>query len=232
VSPINRLHRVGVTHKVKDSVVAAGRRANERFATAFQHDRDETRVQAQRTALNWSDPENIEKLKRLLALKMSGGQIGREFNTTRNAIIGAIGRLKEKGIIEKTAFTRVLAQPRDMGKAQAAKRKRTRSPPKDVKAKIRDHNGHVEEVTLKVYEPDPELDDINAKRAPHAKLITDCKGCKWPINDNTPFMFCDDTRNSTSSPYCKAHSIFAGKAYEPRQRGNPHISSPWTDGRK
>lgn len=51
-----------------------------------------------------------------------------------------------------------------------------------------------------------ELDDYERERLPHALSMNDNTGCKYPLTDTGPHLFCAHTRHEMK-PYCSYHVV-------------------------
>jgi hypothetical protein len=121
----------------------------------------------------------------------TGLQIAEELNTTRNAIMGRLKRLRDRGLIEyrivppsKPVTTNIVYLP--------IKNRRIL---REIKAGIRE--------APKIFVT-PEKK--NVLKPPVRFFSLTVMSCKFPINDGAPqdFLFCGDHRHPGSS-YCERH---------------------------
>lgn len=139
--------------------------------------------------------------------KLSYSEMGMELGFTRNAIAAKLRRL------EKPKETREYQNKR--AKEGREPRKLNRKPPveprKPKAAKRKPKERHSTKAAYQIvlsakteFKHKPvELDEYERSRLPGASLIDVC-GCRYPLTDSMPHMFCDAPRQVGKS-YCKHH---------------------------
>jgi GcrA cell cycle regulator len=134
----------------------------------------------------WADETKVFLLKKLWAAGHSAGMIAARLDTTRNAVIGKVTRLKLTPHTTKHSF-----RP-----TRQAKRKKDRRQLAKLKPPLR---ALLECTPL----PDPQPEDVARKTL----LQLEHGECKYPVGDvrSPDFGFCALPR-VIGSPYCAAHS--------------------------
>jgi hypothetical protein len=191
--------------------------------------------------IDWYVEERYQKLERLLLDGLSATQLMPHFpGATRSGIIGAARRLKEGGYIEAGFQRRTNAgiprigrrkDPTTTRRQQEAQR-HDRNQAKTIMQKARAHEQETNksrhsvvvqdpltrefvEVETQAWKTHPELEEFNAERLPHAKRLLDCTGCKFPLDNEKPYLFCNATTNK--GPYCPTHRAWCMSAVPARQ---------------
>lgn len=161
---------------------------------------------------DWSDPERIARLVRCIEADMTSRRIAEEFgDVSRSGVIGAIKRLYASGKITVKLKEQNQSKGRRRTLPDPQKRKKGSNEPKVHKLVVRDHNGHLEQVEVVAWETHEELETYNNKRKQHAKPIDEVNGCRWPINDTHPFLFCNGKKPDGKN-YCEEHEYWAHKS--------------------
>lgn len=176
----------------------------------------------------WSDYE-VEKLKKLIAERMSAGQIAELMpSKTRSAVIGKAHRL---GIEIKGG--RQPTRKSGWQKAMAAKKKAELGPKKPQSASVAGRRTRQAGQMARIGGPDlaticgaPDaplvsgVEEIVIPLAERKSLVDlDRHNCRWPIGDPqmADFHFCGKTK-VPGLPYCSGH---VKRAYQP-----PEVKKP------
>jgi hypothetical protein len=197
-------------------------------------------------SIDWYVPERYQKLDKLLGEGLTAQQICNHFGCTRSAVIGAFKRLKARGLIVNK-FARSSSDgggvPRIKSRTNPNTTKREQEKAKSEKAQVKKimnaaaqhadehkpkHHRNVfvqdpltrefVEIEAKGWTTHPALAEYNKSRLRFAKRLLDCKGCKFPVDDVRPFLFCN--AKVSSGPYCTTHKAWSGSAVPSRQ-ANP-----------
>jgi hypothetical protein len=190
--------------------------------------------------IDWRIPANYEKLEKHLLEGLTATQIMHYFpGSTRSGIIGAAKRLKENG--------RISAGFRGSGQfgPRPGKRKRVhdhdRNEGRRIAQAAKEHENKIHKHRHNVFSQDPitrefvevesqgwsthkELAAFNKTRKPYAKRLLDCTGCKFPIDDVLPYMFCNATKQD--GVYCRTHAAWC-RGMTPARKTDPkpfHLS--------
>lgn len=179
---------------------------------------------------DWNEKQ-VERLVKMMENGMSAGMIAKEFSTkefelTRNAVIGKVLRLQEKGIITigwtKKPVKRN-ATPRPPRDKQF--RIKSKAPNTDPKAVMRINNeGQPEMMAAREIRTPDDLAAYNAERVPHAKSIIEYTGCKFPVCDD-PYLMCDEVKEGPT--YCHIHLQWVTQRPTPPNERKPVPVSPW-----
>jgi hypothetical protein len=195
-------------------------------------------------SIDWYVPARYQELDRLLGEGLSAKQICAHFNDcTRSAVIGAYTRLRAKGLIVNK-FARSASEgggiPRIGSRSNPNTTKREREQAKSEKAQAKkimkaaaqhaDENKpkHLRnvfvqdpitrefvEIEAKGWVTHPALAEYNKSRLRFSKRLLDCKGCKFPVDDVRPFLFCN--AKVSSGPYCATHKAWSSSTVPSRQ---------------
>lgn len=158
--------------------------------------------------VDWTHPDRIERLDLLLKRGATATDIAQTFgDCTRSGVIGAVARLREKKLL-KWGFKGVPtgASKKVKVKTQPIKEVAQQGPSRAVTRL--DHNGNPETRIEREWVTHPSLKLFNAKRMHEAKNILECKGCRFPVNDEPPWLFCS-AKTDGSSVYCPTHAHWA-----------------------
>lgn len=152
-------------------------------------------------------------IARLLEMRAEGtltySEMGMRLGFTRNAIASKLRRL------EKPDETKRYYEERQAKKPPEERRKLKRAAPekphKPRVAKSKPKERHSTKAAYQIvlsanteFKHKPvELDEYERSRLPGASLIDVC-GCRYPLTDNMPHMFCDAPRQLGKS-YCAHH---------------------------
>lgn len=158
-----------------------------------------------------------EEIARLLDMRAEGKlsylEMGKELGFTRNAIAAKLRRLEKPEETKRYYEERQAKKPPE--ERRKLKRKATEKPhkPKEAKQAEKKPKGlhhsrkSAQQIILTVkaeFKHKPvELDEYERSRLPGASLIDVC-GCRYPLTDSMPHMFCDAPRQVGKS-YCTYH---------------------------
>lgn len=156
---------------------------------------------------DWTQVDIARLLEMRAEGKLTYSEMGIRLGFTRNAIASKLRRL------EKPDETREYQNKR--GKEGSEPRKRNRRPPagphKPKEAKRKPKDRHSTKAAYQIvltakaeskYKP-IEMDEYERSRLPGASLMDVC-GCRYPLTDIPPHMFCDAPRKVGKS-YCTYH---------------------------
>jgi hypothetical protein len=190
--------------------------------------------------IDWRIEANYKKLEKHLLEGKTATEIMPFFpGSTRSGIIGAAKRLKENGRI--TAGFKGSGQfgPRPgkrkdpaMSQREKAARNHDRNEGKRIAQAAKDHENTIHKHRHNVFSQDPitrefveveaqawtthkELAAFNKTRKPYAKRLLECTGCKFPIDDQLPYMFCNATKSD--GVYCSTHAAWCRGAVPARK---------------
>ena len=151
--------------------------------------------------IEWTDDRVALLSKLWVADERTATQCARELGVTRNAVIGKVFRL---GLTKRhnIAAKKLKGPGKFVGLVKAARKARSanRVPPKPARIKL----------------PPPDVFAPAADAVPHAAWealpgtvpvtleALSRTGCRWPIGDDAPFMFCGCEALAGSS-YCPTH---------------------------
>lgn len=146
---------------------------------------------------NKHDDKTVSKIIELWKEDKTSGQIAAKLNMTRSAVMGLVGRLRSKGLLEyRDPASKKNATPDE-------KRNKMRSP-------------YVQNKASKVLPPLPPVsDDIS----PVKLFQLTSKSCRFVINDSrsaSDFLFCNKPKKVGS--YCEDHHKICYIKSEPRKR--------------
>lgn len=150
----------------------------------------------------WTD-ENVEKLKKLWKEGLSASAIAARFGTgcTRNSIIGKAHRLNLAGrpVIARPARIPRKRQPRAVAEQKPDRRRAVNTitiPGHALMSMVGKRTA-----PLKA-SPPVSIFDPSRQQCSIVALPND--GCKFPVNDVSPFRFCNQPRD-LRVPYCNEH---------------------------
>lgn len=181
-------------------------------------------------------PDEDEKLKKLLAERLTSGQIAERFpNRTRCAVIGRAAR---KGWLLQSGASGSNSQTRPNGwqKAMAAKKKARIGPKKPQSAPVAGRRTRQAGQMARMGGPDlktlygaPDAPSVSVEEIfiplEERKSLVDLEPhhCRWPIGDvqSPDFHFCGKTKVPGVS-YCEFH---AGRAFQPPAVKKPRVET-------
>jgi hypothetical protein len=147
------------------------------------------------------DQKTIDIVLKMWAEHKTGGDIAAKLNITRNSVMGLLGRLRSKGIIDY----------RDPAS------KKNATPAEKRLKKLR--NPSVPNLRRKKLPPLPPVDE---QTRPITLLELKLDSCRFVINDSNKaadFLFCGQPKHTGS--YCKEHHAICYVKAEPRKRDKP-----------
>lgn len=187
--------------------------------------------------IDWYVPVRYEKLAVLLTEGKSAQQVADAFgDCTRSAVIGAVRRLRAGNYITAN-FERASSYGTGIPHFKARKDPTTtkreqeairsdRAAVRKIKRAAEQHNRPKKQnkVRHNVFVQDPltrefvevetqgwstheDLVAFNLTRLEHAVRFVDCEGCKFPVDDEPPFLFCNAEKTG-NSPYCITHKVW------------------------
>lgn len=156
---------------------------------------------------DWTQGEIARLLEMRAEGKLTYTEMGMELGFTRNAIAAKLRRLEKPEEIREYQNKRA----REGREPRKLNRRPPVVPHKPKAAKSKPKERHSTKAAYQIvltskaeFKHKPvELDEYERSRLPGASLVDVC-GCRYPLTDSMPHMFCDAPRQLGKS-YCKHH---------------------------